>query len=473
MQNNHVSSTSQASRELMWVVGIALLVRLAMLALSLAATRDPSVFHWPDTSTYVQPATEWLASGRFGVNGVPEIVRTPGYPALLMLGILFGRIELITIALQILISCATVYGVARTGLLIFGRPEPAVLGALLYALEPLSIVYSLFLLSETLSTGLVVFFLYFVFRYLRDERTHNVLIAAIGLAAAAYVRPINYYLLVLMTVLLVMWAMSRRPAVKWRLLQVGAFMMTSFVLVGIWQARNKAVSGYDGFSAIGGLNAYFYQAAAVLAEQQGRSYVEVQNGLGYQHFQPYQNSAVYDRVHPEQQAWSAAAKHRYQRVEGLRVIASAPFVYARIHVQGMIRTLFEPGALEYLRLFKLYRPLPSGSLLNTMMDQGLLNTLSVVFRERPLVFWSMLVLTVLLLNYYALALIACLSLDFPWNMPMLILITTGTSLALMSGGPHSVGRFRHAIMPVVCVLAGYGLWRLIDRFKRVWQTRYD
>ena len=68
-----------------------------------------------NTHSYVAPAQSLLADGTFSRDGTPEIVRTPGYPLLLAIGLLSGHAELVTVGLHIILSVASialVYGLA-------------------------------------------------------------------------------------------------------------------------------------------------------------------------------------------------------------------------------------------------------------------------------------------------------------------------------------------------------------------------
>ncbi len=441
------------------VLLIALWLRIALPVSSVAVIGDASQLYSPDTYTYVQPAAEWLATGKFAVNGNPEIIRTPGYAALLIPGILLNNLELITVALQILLSCATAYGIYRIGLLIFRRPAPALLGAALYALEPLSILYSSKLLTETLNTALVVFAAYCLIQYLTNTRWHYLLLAALGFSAAAYVRPANYYLPVVIVGVLAVWAIIHRPVPKRTVMQIGTFVLACGIMIGAWQVRNKAISGYSGFSAINAINVYFYHAAAVLAEQQDKSFATVQNELGYM------DDALYLQAHPQQLEWSAAEKYDYQMAEGTRLIAAAPLAYLRFYVQGVLRTMLEPSAIEYLKMYNLYPT--QGGLLGATIENGLFSTLSSLYRDKPLVFWSTLALALPLLGYYVLALIGLISDRMYRRAPVVMLIAIAGYFLVVAGGPVSVARYRHPLMPVVCLLAGHGLWQVIVRLRRM------
>ena len=83
-----------------------------------------------------------ISSGRYTRDGLPEIFRFPGYPILLMPGPLLGYPEIVAIAFQIMLSCLTVFLVYKIALMLFQRTDIAVFSAALYALEPLSVVYT-------------------------------------------------------------------------------------------------------------------------------------------------------------------------------------------------------------------------------------------------------------------------------------------------------------------------------------------
>lgn len=119
-------------------------------------TRDPTIFCTGDTPQYIVLACELIAHHRFFSDGspearvwnspvapAPEIIRTPGYPLLFTVGLLVGRLAFITIALQILLSCFTVYTVYRTAGLLFESERMALSAAILYATEPLAVPFSL------------------------------------------------------------------------------------------------------------------------------------------------------------------------------------------------------------------------------------------------------------------------------------------------------------------------------------------
>ena len=151
------------------VLLLALAIRIALPLLSFALTQNPKVFHASDTELYLNPALSLVQTGSFLTspdNPTPEITRPPGYPVFLLPAILVGKVELLTISMQILLSCLTVYLVYRIALLLFVKNSVAVLCALLYAIEPMSVIFTSLLMTETLFTTILTASLFFLLKYL-------------------------------------------------------------------------------------------------------------------------------------------------------------------------------------------------------------------------------------------------------------------------------------------------------------------
>jgi hypothetical protein len=89
------------------VLGLALFLRALLPISGYLYTRDATIFYTPDTATYIVPARELVTHHRFFSDGAPEVIRTPGYPLLLTAGLLLDRLELVTVTLQLLLSCFT------------------------------------------------------------------------------------------------------------------------------------------------------------------------------------------------------------------------------------------------------------------------------------------------------------------------------------------------------------------------------
>ena len=440
-----------------YVIIIASSLRFLVLFFALYITKDYSVFHHRDTTSYFIPAMELASTAQFTTNGLTEFLRTPGYSLFLVPGILLNNPEGVTIILQILVSCFTLYLVYKTALLLFEKSQIAILCALMFSVEPISILYTSKLLTETLFTGITTLSLYYLLKYLRTRSLDKLLISAVALAASVYVRPISYFLPILITGFLLTWIALKMQNNLRILIHTGLFILVSMGLIGLWQIRNKIQTGYGGFSAISDANLYFYQGASVLAGQKGLSYYEMRNTMGYY------DEDIYLQYHPEQRGWERSQRYTYMREEGIKIIIDNPFTYAKIHLKGMIRTLLDPAATEYLKLYKLYPE--SGGLLGIIVDKGLIKTVIHLFTNKPLIFWSNLLLGVFLITYYLFGLSALVSKKFSFNAPVIMVLCIAAYFIIISGGPNSLNRFRHPIMPIVCMLGGYGLSLFLGKIR--------
>ena len=173
---------------------LALALRAALLAAACHNAPDLHTLKAANTHSYVAPAESLVADGRFFRDGAPEIIRTPGYPLLLTVGLLTGHVELVTVALQIIVSVASIALVYFLAWELTANSTAALIASALAALEPLSIIFTVRLLPETLFTFLILASLWLLLRYLRTSSTLALVATALMLAAATFVRPISYYL---------------------------------------------------------------------------------------------------------------------------------------------------------------------------------------------------------------------------------------------------------------------------------------
>jgi 4-amino-4-deoxy-L-arabinose transferase-like glycosyltransferase len=173
------------------VLFLAFMLRSALALAVWLLLQDATAFYAKDTGSYLQPAIELATAGSFTTYGTPELFRTPGYPLLLSVAVWFGQVEIITIALQILLGCGTVYLVFRIANELFADPRSATWSALSFSLEPLSLLSSNWLLSDALFTTLLAAALYCLIHFINNRNAIRLWLAALLFAAAVYVRPIG------------------------------------------------------------------------------------------------------------------------------------------------------------------------------------------------------------------------------------------------------------------------------------------
>jgi 4-amino-4-deoxy-L-arabinose transferase-like glycosyltransferase len=423
------SEGHEPKRALAAVIALVILVRLGLALTAISYSGDPSRFSSPDTSSYLAPV-ESMMHGAFRTDGEPEIRRTPGYPLLLVPGVFLGHVETVTIGLQLLLSAATARMVYALAILLFDSRRIGLLAALLYALEPLSVVLSVKLLSETLFTFLFFLGLYALFLYFRDSGWGPLLGSGVALAAATYVRPIAYFLPVVLIPFLLLgreWRVTRR-----RVAGALIFLAVYGAIVGAWQVRNQVVAGYPRFSGTEEIALWLY-AIAMGAEEDGTDFLTRNAEMGG-------GPVGYWKLHPEQMEWTQKDRLAHLREQAMSRLAGHPFRYLKVHLRGSAATLFAPGARRLMELF---------------VAEPRLGTAA----------WQLLTigLGALLLVTYLLSVLGLAALARRGVFPALLLLVIAGYFALLSGGPNGTGRYRQPLMPLFCILAAAGLVRLRTR----------
>jgi hypothetical protein len=470
-ENVTVMSGSAARTGIWYVLFVALCLRLVLPLWGLLYTHDAKMFSSVDTWSFVVPAQELIRHHRFFTHGAPEIIRTPGYPLLLTVGLLAGQLGLVTLLLQILISCFTVYMVYQTARLLFEREIIAIVAAALYTIEPLSIRYTSTLVTETLFTALAIVWLYFLLKYLDRHQLRDLLLSGMVLAASVYVRPVGYFLPVVIATGLTVWVLVTTDRKIHFITHIAVFLAVSMSLTGVWQARNQLETGYSGFSAISSINMYYYLATSVLAAQQQVPFFEMQRRLGYrakmQDRFGYLDDRIYLELHPEQSTWTLAERLNYMSREGEHILLRHPLSYLRIHIEGIVRSIFDPSATGLLKFFRLI-PDEDG-VFGKLVDGGIVRTMKELRLTSPLIFWGNALLLLVQLLYLSFASCALVSRRLIRQPKVIAAILVVAYYLVIAGGPAANSRFRHPAMPIICVLAGYGVcevWhRLLLWFK--------
>jgi 4-amino-4-deoxy-L-arabinose transferase-like glycosyltransferase len=430
-----------------YIILAALVIRASIPLYAAFFSDDRTFYDEIYSQQYMEPARNLIKLGEFTSNGEPEIYRPPGYSLLLVPGILLGNAPLITILIQVLLSCLTVYMVFRMSIELFGRAEIAILGAAIYAVDPLSVIFSGLIMPDTLFAFLLSLFLLFLLRYLHEDSVFHLVAAGVTLASVVYVQAIAYFLPAWMTLVLILGALRRRSGIH--VLHAFIFLAVSMSLIVAWQIRNMAETGYPGFSTTFDKSLYYAQAASALAKVEDKRDFRELWGLMEKKVNEHSSSL--------------SERFRYMRQEGIRLTLAHPFAYAQIHFLGIVRTLLGGEAHTYIRVLELGSPenrreLESG--------QGVWEMLERDYRKLGLALIIMTIgLGLIALTVYLFASIALFSGNFLSSMPVISLLSVIVYWLVITGGPHGYGRYRLAVMPIICALAGYGLYLILRRLR--------
>lgn len=414
-------------------------VRLLLWAVALART-GTGVICSGDAASYLEPGRNLLLHGSFQTGGLPEIGRTPGYA--LFVAATSGCGLGVAALVQVALSVVCVYLGWRLAKTVFGDCRVALCAAWLMAFEPVSIIYSVRLLSETLFVVALLASMERLVTFLKNRSLRALAWGGVGLAAAAFVRPVGYYFVFAAAVGLpiVCW---REHALRWK--APALLLAVTLPWFAAWQGRNYAETGFAGFSSIGIRNLYFYNAASVSARTEGREFAQVQRSFGYP------DEASYSAAHPEQRGWSEAERLAYMKKETSRILSAHRLLAIRDQVVGSAVVLLTPCAADLLELTGADKRRTPARIVST----GVLPAVEQIAAGDRVRMAAMILLELWLLTLYGMAARGMLR---GGAKPSVLAFLLGTCVyfAAVSGGVAAVGRYRITMMPVVCVLAAAG-----------------
>jgi hypothetical protein len=391
-----------------------------------------------DTPTYLAPARELAEHGRFTDPGDPprpEYVRTPGYPAFVAAVYrVFGLGDNTAVLLaQILVSGATVLLAYLLATRMWST-SVGLLAALFAALEPLQNATSATLLTETLSAFMLMAVALVGYQALSDERPRPARWVLLGflLAVATLVRPIAYYLPLLVLLLLLVRYARRRDAWRDVVMVAAAFLVPLVVLVGGWQYRNHERVDSWRVSGIEAKNLYLYRAAGVVARHSGLTVTEAKDKLR-------------DEFGPRRAGEREGPYYRRMYTAGMRILRDHPVDAARDALRGLGSEVF--GVREKFFVYIGVQPVPTA-----LADVALVG----------------------LLAFYAACGYGVVLVVRARRHLLAHAFVLGIAAYVLAGsaGPEAFGgrgeRFRAPIMPILVVYAAFGActaWRAFERSR--------
>ena len=355
-----------------------------------------------------------------------SLVRPPGYPAFVdSVYTMAGRSITHVIVVQLALSLATVALTYIFAARLAGRTV-ATIAAFALAIDPISIVMSSNLTTETLFAFVWVLAAVLWVRGLERGELSSTASAGVLVGLSALIRPIALYLPVLqlpLTALLLAGSRVRRS------LAIVALALGFAVPVSLWLARNAERTGVATISTIQSHNLLDYRAADALAIDTGVSRAEAVRRLEAEvarGVRPGQNPAQVSRVE------SSIAFHTLLHHPKGAVVST---------LEGVGRVIFGPGRAELLRLVRGYTA-PRGT-----FDRAL------EVAEAVVLFLSL-----------ALAAVGIVALvgQRRW-LPLAATLPFVAYDVLLSAGAEGNARLRMPAMPFVAILAGIGAARALRR----------
>jgi hypothetical protein len=396
-----------------------------------------------DTPSYLIPGTNLLLHGSFSVQGLPELMRGPVYPLFLAIccqgGLLAASI------LHVLVSVWSIYLTWKLARTLLPEARCALAAAWLFALEPLSIMLSFQLLSDTFFVALLLLFLNDLARFFQEDRLALIARAGLWLAIDSFVRPLTY-LLPWFLAIGIFAVLFRIPKRRWQ--APALLLLTVLPWFGLWQLRNRAETGFSGFTSVVPYDLYYYNCAAIDAAVQHRSFESV-----------HQQYIRTIDVLREKQHWTQKQIFDYMSAEASRMQRAHPGMTLRIQAIGSLRTLFIPATLDMMDMLYATTIRKMDSVRDSGIDHGLAQLALQAARTTPPGIIVLLAgLEVILLGYYLLALRGLFTARIlpaqRWLLLGVLLYFIG-----VSGGAVAGSRYRLPLMPIACILAAAGFAR--------------
>lgn len=412
-------------RPFLAVLGLALALRLALFVV---ASRDDGRRLTRDSRDYAAIARD--LSGSYTDAAAPAfphgLKRGPVYPLFLA-----AAARVTTAPLRLVAALQVAFDLVSIGLVwwLSGRllgPPAAIWAALALALDPITIIYSQYALTEAGFTLLLLVSTALVVSASAGQGLKIGRLAAAGfvLGTALLLRPIATYLPVVVAP--AMWFFSTLP---WRHRLAGAIaFVVAFATIPLgFRAWRNAVAQVPLVSTVEAENLLLYQAAKVHARVTGRSVEDTRRELR-------RELGIESGWGPDPIATTRAAKRR-----AISILFAHPVQTARSLFEGSLMILLGPGSAALAIL--LGRP------------------------DLPLAITLLLLAELMLFYAFVLVGIRRLARAGRWQ----ILAPLGLALAwltLAAAGYGAYSRFRTPMVPYLAMLAGAGVVGITSR-------RYD
>ena len=231
------------------------------LAFSFPAILNCERSFTPDSYEYDQIAVNIVEHRSFSSEVsepyLPNYKRTPMYP-LFLAGIysLFGHKPGIGLFIQTLLGALTCLVVYKMSMLVFTR-KVSLTASALCSLDPLLVIYTGILLTETEFALFLILGMYFLVAYLKSFRTYQIILTAAWFGLCALCRPIALYFPFIIIVIL-LW---RKSKILHAFLFLGCFACTLLP----WIVRNYFHFNDFFISKITQVNLFYYEAAPLRA----------------------------------------------------------------------------------------------------------------------------------------------------------------------------------------------------------------
>ena len=249
-------------RKLLLIILLGLILRIGYVV----ATYEPSLSaYFSDDFVLYRQGAEAILRGDLSFTQDTFLLRPPLFP--LMIAALDLRPPLILFA-NILLSTGIIFLTYLIGRQLELPPKAAALAAIIVALDPSSIRYSAVLLAEPLANLTLALALLSTYKLSRVRTIRSIwlwsLLAGFAIALSALARPAAN----LLWIPLAPWLLfARRDR---RMIAACALVLFALIGTGAWRLHNAETFGHTGYTTLGNWNLLYKRAASVLHHGMGQ-----------------------------------------------------------------------------------------------------------------------------------------------------------------------------------------------------------
>jgi len=445
-------------KTLILILFLAFVLRFALFFIGFPSPgyKGPLKYKWgADAIGYDKLAVNILKHGIFSGGDSapfrPEIRRTPLYPAFLAaIYAIFGYHPPVAILFQLLISVSVILLTYRIATLLSLPQSVSLLAAFFIALEPVTIIFSNSLFTETLFSFLHIAAIYFLVIYFKKGTIlRYLIISAIFTSLATLCRPINAYFFIVPVSAIFIFG---RRNIKKYLKHVIIFLLINSLIIFPWIIRNYIKAQYFALSSIQDYNLLNYNAAYI-----------------YSYLDKIDRGEAADRLLEEVneitkgKEVSEAQKFALYRKVSLQHIFKHPIVYTWVHIKGMVMIYTRTGSSIYMTFLEkegnyilaheIYK-LPPGKAISLLLkSRAKFQTI------------ILLIFAAYLLFIYLLMLFGIIYLFRKKERLILGLFIAIIAYFSILSSPTGDARFRICFFPYISIISSFGVISIYSKIK--------
>ncbi len=409
------------------------------------------------TNLYGDNSIEYLAKARlFLKQGIlaPEtmiaaspFIESPIYAMLLTPILFLTQNEQITVKLAAGLNIVF-FIVAALGIYCFtrklsGQRALGYFALLIFSILPESVVYSVLCLPDTLFLVFFIWSNYFFVKYVFEKKDGYFFFCCILSGISTLIKPVSsYYILIISIIVLFS---SNRATLKQRILLLAAGIMLNILVVSPWLLRNYSVNGEPIISTKMDMGFYYYYYRYLLGDKydEGKTNEILEK-------QRMELASTYKKEDWENPAFQAKVLGEFGKQQ---IIRQFP-LFIRIVLKRHPRLYYGTGTVQLLTSFgdktgalALYTWGITPSLVNWQLIPSYVIAIQIFS-------W------VLLLVFYALALIGLYKILFRHDWFSTTLLLAGFFYFTISYGPLTHTRYRFDMSLFLTVIASFAFYKI-------------